>query len=263
MAQPPSWMGRTVQNAAATAKSWVYTLIDAARGAIGLADSGSPLTRHGCLLTIVAVVVPSVLMLAIGRRRPGDFGCRMPNRIAWRIVLVGYVVSLPVLAWMVRGPVMANYYHDQLHRAGATLFVGYYAVNMFCEHFLFHGVLLALFRRELRWPAPPPVLPVTAAGVGRVLQWFGFAQPTGTASGLRRWTRWLGLPDGCEVAIVASAVLFGVIHLGKDPRELLLSLPGGVALAFFAYRGNSWLAPFVLHLATAGTAFLMIPTAAS
>jgi membrane protease YdiL (CAAX protease family) len=75
---------------------------------------------------------------------------------------------------------------------------------------------------------------------------------------MHRLTRWIGLPADCVPAILTSTTLFGLVHVGKDPRELLLSLPGGVALAYIAYRTNSWLTVFVLHLATAGTAFLMI-----
>ncbi len=68
----------------------------------------------------------------------------------------------------------------------------------------------------------------------------------------------INLPDGCLLAVLASAMLFGLVHLGKDPRELMLSLPGGIALGYLAYRTNTWLIPLALHLATAGTACAMI-----
>ena len=47
-------------------------------------------------------------------------------------------------------------------------------------------------------------------------------------------------------------------HLTKDPRELMLSLPGGIALAFLAYRSNSALVPFLTHAGTAGLAYFLI-----
>jgi membrane protease YdiL (CAAX protease family) len=84
------------------------------------------------------------------------------------------------------------------------------------------------------------------------------AQPLGEARGFSRITCWLGLPTGCPIAIFASAALFGLIHGTKDFRELLLSIPGGIALAYLAYRTNSWLTPFVLHALTAGTACAML-----
>ena len=44
-----------------------------------------------------------------------------------------------------------------------------------------------------------------------------------------------------------------MVHLGKDWREAVLSLPGGIAVAYVAYRGDSWGIPFLLHALTAGT----------
>jgi membrane protease YdiL (CAAX protease family) len=74
---------------------------------------------------------------------------------------------------------------------------------------------------------------------------------------VRRVTSWIGLQSGCVPAVLASAALFALVHVGKDWRELLLSVPGGIVLAYMAYRTNTWLVPFVLHLATAGTACAM------
>jgi membrane protease YdiL (CAAX protease family) len=78
---------------------------------------------------------------------------------------------------------------------------------------------------------------------------------------MRRFNRWIGLPSGCVPAILTSAMLFSLVHVGKDPRELMLSLPGGLALAYISYRTDSWLTVLVLHLATAGTACAMLAAA--
>ena len=67
-----------------------------------------------------------------------------------------------------------------------------------------------------------------------------------------------GLPDGCLVAIVCSGFLFAAVHLGKNPRELLLSLPGGLASAYLAYRCNSWLVPATLHVAVAAVTAALV-----
>jgi len=83
-----------------------------------------------------------------------------------------------------------------------------------------------------------------------VLRWIGMAQPTDGARGVQRFTRWLGLPDGCLDAVLLSGLLFGFVHSGKNPRELLLSFPGGTFLAYLAYRCNSWHAPYLLHALT-------------
>jgi len=199
-------------------------------------------------------------MTALGRGRPVDLGCRAPNRYGWRIVVIGFLFSLPFLAWMVGGSEIGNLYLRQYRRAGLAAFLGYYLVNMCAEHFFFHGVLLAAFRRDRRWPGATALTPVTGTGWRRWMQWVGLAQPIDhhAVGRLERVRQWLGLPRGCAVAMVGSAALFGFIHVGKDVRELLLSFPGGLASAYLAYRSNSWLTPLALHLATAGTAFLML-----
>jgi membrane protease YdiL (CAAX protease family) len=92
----------------------------------------------------------------------------------------------------------------------------------------------------------------------RILRWVGLAQPSDADGAFQRLIQWIGLPANCVLAVICSGLLFGAIHLGKDPRELLLSVPGGIALAYVAFRTNSWLVPFALHLMTAGTAFLIL-----
>jgi len=209
-------------------------------------------------LLIVAGVIPWLLALLLGRGRPQDIGLRRANLLGWRLALVGYVLSLPFLWWMARSPDFALSYLRQFERAGGLAFCLYYTVNMLTEHFFLHGVLLAAFRPGRRWPAPAPLPSEAPADSRPILRWLGLAQPAHGAARLQRITRWVGLPDGCITAILASAMLFGLMHLPKDTRELLLSVPGGIALAFLAYRTNTWLTPFGLHLATAGTAFALV-----
>ncbi|MCH7527465.1 MAG: CPBP family intramembrane metalloprotease [Planctomycetes bacterium] len=205
---------------------------------------------------LAAGVVPWLIMASLRRGRPSDLGMRLPNPIGWRLLIVGFLIALPFVAWMARGEGFAAMYLPKFQRAPAAA-VAYYFVNFFVEHFFFHGVMLAAFRRQGRWPDLVGVSTSAKNGVRRGLQWFGLAQATGDARGWRRITRWIGLPEGCLFAMVASAALFGWIHMSKDPREFLLSFPGGVALAYIAYRTNTWLVPFALHALTAGTACLL------
>ncbi|MGB2988291.1 MAG: CPBP family intramembrane glutamic endopeptidase [Phycisphaerae bacterium] len=259
---------------------WVYRLIDTAFRLSGTESAHIEVLR-GVYLVLMAGVVPWLVMALTGRGRPFDLGFRRPNRFGWRIAVVGYLIAAPFLVWMVRGAGFAGPYLEQLERAGATVFILYYLANMLTEHFFLHGLVLAACRANRRWPPPLPVecgigLPECGTGLpecgraagfsprGRArdfrstLRWLGLAQPTGDTGGLRRITRWLGLAGGCVPAIVTSTMLFGLVHIGKDPRELVLSVPGGVALAYVAYRTNTWLIPFLLHVATAGTALAMI-----
>ena len=236
---------------------WTYGLIDDGLRLVGSEGHVTEIPATVYLVLVTGVIPWAVLALS-GRGRPYDLGFRRPNRYGWRITLVGYLISVPFLIWMVRGEGFATPYLRELDRAGPTGFTLYYVVNMLGEHFFFHGALLAAFRAGQRWPPPAPVAVDATDTLSSAMQWIGLVHPTSGAKGVRRVIRWTGLPDGCLPAIVASATLFGLIHVGKDPRELVLSIPGGVALGYMAYRTDTWLTPFVLHLATAGTACLMI-----
>lgn len=90
------------------------------------------------------------------------------------------------------------------------------------------------------------------------LRWLGLADDRRGATGWRGVMRGLGVPDHGEWAVLASGVLFALVHWGKDARELLLSLPGGIASAYLAYRTDTLATPLLLHLATAGTAYLLM-----
>ncbi|NOT00996.1 MAG: CPBP family intramembrane metalloprotease [Phycisphaerales bacterium] len=259
---PRQWLGETGRSVVRGVKQPVDTFV---RGSLttftevtGIQLPSHTFVRHGVYLFLVSVVIPWTLMAVLRRGRPVEIGFRRPNVIALRVLVCSFAVALPFLWWMVGSAGFASGYKPHLRSAGAVLFLVYYAVNMTGEHFLFHGIMLAAFRRQLRWPEPAVVEPVGGLGLRRAATWLGLAQTGGDARGHRRITRWLGLPTGCVPAVLWSAVLFCAIHAGKDQRELLLSFPGGAVLAYLAYRTNSWLTPYVLHLATAGTACAMM-----
>lgn len=237
---------------------WVRRLVGLLVDYVGVQPSSRSAFHFGAYLLLTAGVIPWLILFMLRRGRPYDLGCRWPNRYGWRVLVVGYLVAVPFLVWMVRGSRFAGPYLAHLESWGGLVFCAYYLANMLAEHFLFHGAFLAAFRVGHCWPGPPPTDAHATAPHRRLLQWLGLAQPAEGTGGLTRVTRWLGIEAGCVPAICASAALFGLVHAGKDSRELLLSLPGGVALAYIAYRTNSWLTPFALHLATAGTACAMI-----
>ena len=223
---------------------------------IGVADPGWML-RHGTYCVLSGIVIPWIILTLVGRGRPWDIGLRRPNAIAWRVLALGVIGSMPLLFWMVGGAKFADYYRPHFAQ-GRAAFLTYYAVNMISEHFLFHGVMLAALRRGTRWPSPAKVNDEPARGWVRLLRWIGLAQPTSDERGARRITAWFGLPAGCVCGVVVSGLLFGAAHIGKDGREFLLSFPGGMASAYIAYRTNSAVVPFLLHAATAGAACLMM-----
>jgi hypothetical protein len=208
---------------------------------------------------IMGIILPWVFMAVMGRGRPRDLGLRWPNRIGWRLIAAGYVLALPALLLMASSPAMRAYYRAEVTNNPGGQLVGTYLAVLLAEHFMFHGVLLALLRPTRRWPAVPPPAPVEGTRSSRALRWVGLAQPSsGGASGLSAAAAWLGLPQGCLLATVLQAALFGMVHLGKAPAELAFSFPGGVALAFVAYRCNSLLVPMLLHLATGLTTLALV-----
>ncbi len=294
-----SWLQPVVETAVHAPRSWLLG------GVRALLDHDVFRAREwseGLYLAIVGIVLPWTVMALLGRGRPGNLGVRLPNRIGLRVLGVAYLASLPFLFWMVHGSGLGQYYLPHLRRSGAAAFLSYYAVNMTGEHFLLHGVILAVLRPGMRWPHPPPLPPVRAKGLSllsRALRWIGLGMPTttGIAAGnneaaieeigakptseqaAREGTTavlqsslpdhgtvgrgevirsWIGLPRSCVFAVLGSACLFALVHVGKNPHELILSVPGGVILAYLAYRTNSFLTPFVLHIATAGTALGMM-----
>lgn len=250
-AQPyfPSWLTKLMSATSSSVHGFSRLLLRS----VGVDRPGIEL-GHGTYLLVVAGLIPLAVGIVVLRGTPKSLGCRVPNRYGWRLLLLGFVLALPFVIFMGTGSGMQRYYLPTLKRAGAAGLLSYYAVNMLTEHFLFHGVMLAGFRPSGRWAAS--ILPAVDTTV------------TGCCAGLRRWLGlgvrtaepgehplavWLGLPPHCGFAIFGSGVLFALVHLGKDWREAVLSLPGGLAIAYMAYRGDSLVIPLLLHALTAGT----------
>ena len=210
--------------------------------------------RWAIYFVLAAGVIPWAVLALARRGRPYNLGFRLPNRIGWRIIAVGWLLAFPFQLWMIKGASFADYYRPQLERSGGLVFLSYYAAVILAEHFYFHGFLLATCRSGGSWPGPATVVPPGGGLRVSVLQWLGLCQPVDGATGTAKLTRWIGLQDRCLLPILVSVLLFAAVHLGKDPRELALSLPGGIALGYVSYRTNTWFIPFLLHALNAGTA---------
>ena len=185
---------------------WAYNCIAAGCDSLQLFP-GRPELRSSLYLLLMAAAIPWLLLAVFGRGRPYDLGLRRPNRIGWRLLVVGYVLALPFLFWMTRGSEFSTDYLRQLQHAGTSAFLIFYFVNMLSEHFFFHGLLLATCRTGQRWPEPAPVATGATNGATSALRWLGMAQPTNHARGFPRLLRWVGLPSGCVPAVCASATL--------------------------------------------------------
>ncbi|MBN1341288.1 MAG: CPBP family intramembrane metalloprotease [Phycisphaerae bacterium] len=206
----------------------------------------------------MALIIPWIFMTLIGRGRPRDLGIRLPNRVGWRLTLAAYLLSLPLLAAMAASPDTRAYYQREVFALPFWTVFGPYLAVLIAEHFFFHGVLLALLRPTRRWPVVPTPAPLEGSLAKKALRWIGLAQPTEAARGTDRIARWIGLPDACLLAMLLQSILFGLVHIGKSNVELAMSFPGGLALAYVAYRCNSWLVPMFLHAATGITVLALI-----
>lgn len=249
----PKWLNQTTVRFRVSFIDYASKALDAT---VGWTPDGR--WRWAMLSAVMALVLPWVVMAVIGRGRPRDLGIRRPNRIGWRLLIFGYLASFPLLAAMASSPTLQAYYRREIDAYSVAGLFGPYMVVLIAEHFLFHGVYLAVLRPGRRWPIVPEPAPTEGTRLGKVLRRLGLAQPTGDARGVLRVMRWIGLPDACLTAVLLQTVLFGLIHLGKAPAEVAMSFPGGLAMAYVAYRCNSWLVPMLLHAATGTTVLVLV-----
>lgn len=251
---PPEWIPSAIQHPIRDARRFVIRAIH--QVATTIAGNGFPSElTNGAYLLLIAGLFPMIAARLFGRSLY-DLGWRSPNRLALRYFLVGVVISVPFLIWMVNSSTIATPYLKQLDRLGFSAFAAFYLVNMFTEHLLLHGVVLGLARPDGCWPQSVPLV-LQRKGFTGFLRWLGLANPSNHAVA-HRCVSWLGLASGCLIPIGFSALLFGLVHLGKDTRELILAFPGGLAQAYITYRSNSWFTPFLIHLATASLALAMM-----
>lgn len=260
-----TWLVVAIQPAATP--DWIRRAATATRSTLGASLRsltanviGRPLGQEASFALYLALVfglVPLLALLVAGARTPSTMGLRSPNRLGWRLVLAAIALGAPFQVWMICGSDYATPYLKQWERLGPAAFFVYYFAIMAAEHFFCHGAVVVLSRPDRRWPAPNEFPPGAARHRG-LLAWLGFRRPVGDVHGFARITRWCGLADGNVLPIATSALVFGMVHLGKHPRELLLSFPGGMVIAFLALRCNSWLVPFMIHAGTASTALALM-----
>jgi membrane protease YdiL (CAAX protease family) len=74
---------------------------------------------------------------------------------------------------------------------------------------------------------------------------------------------WFGIPTWAWPALIGQALIFGLIHWGKHPAEILSAFPGGLGLGMLTYRIRSVWATILLHIGTGaivvGVAFMASP----
>ena len=115
------------------------------------------------------------------------------------------------------------------------------------EHFLICGVLVAILLPTRRLPRPVSIATIDGHGWRRGLRWLGLAQPGSTAD-VSRLLAWFGLSRTQFITLIASGALFWSVHIGKNNLvEIILSFPGGVAVAYLTLRAHSIWPAIVAH----------------
>jgi membrane protease YdiL (CAAX protease family) len=181
---------------------------------------------------VLAMIIPGIVLWLVGRA-PTDTGLAVPNRLGWRIIFVSVAGSIPFGFWFTR---------DAAFNPNEPLITPSYVLSlltMIPEHFFICGVVTALMLPSRRLPNPVPLAPISGSRPVRFLRWIGLAQPASAPSASRALS-WFGLSARQLVAILASGIIFGLIHVGKpDQLEVVLSFPGGVTVAYVTLRARS------------------------
>lgn len=196
----------------------------------------------------VFVCVPIVVVWLLGVP-PKALGMGRMAQHGWRIVAVGFALSLPVLVWVGLQPGIYKYYAKMFRADGWDPILAN-AVVIVVEHAFIEGLLLAValppgWRFEEMGPEP--------RRSGR-LCWLGF----GNTDGGRGFFDWVGIPPQVLPALVGQALVFGFVHAGKELAELVTSFPGGFGLGLLTYRIRSVWPSVLLHL---GTGAIILTTA--
>jgi len=188
--------------------------------------------------TAVGMIVPAGLWVLAGRRL-ADTGLGMPNLVGVRMILVSIAVAIPFGLWLNLGARLGE---------GNRRLPSHYALYLLTtipEHALLCGAITALMLPARRLPDPVPMAPIEGSLAVRTLRWLALAQPSERGA-----LGWFGLAGPSLFAIVASGAVFGLIHVGKpDPLEVMLSFPGGVAVAYVTLRSHSIWPGVVAHWA--------------
>jgi len=190
---------------------------------------------------LVGIVIPAPLLMLAGRRLR-DVGIGWPNALGRRLIVVSVVLSVPFGLWLLSA-------HPQFRQRGTDIpSAACMLLTVVPEHFLICGVYVAILLPGRRLPNPIPVAAVKGPLPVRALRWLGLAQPP-ASSGENRTLAWFGLTWASFAAILASGGLFWMVHIGKESTlEVILSLPGGVAVAYVTLRSRSIWTAIPAHL---------------
>lgn len=198
------------------------------------------------LCFISSMVIPIIIIL-IKKRKLTDFGLGMLNRLGIRLTVVAIIISIPFGLWI---QLASPYPHRLTTMYALSLF------NKIPEHFLILGILVALMLPLRRLPSPAYVAPIEGSALTKIFRWLGIAQPM-TPDSDNRILAWFGLNWTLLFAMVASGLVFYMIHLGRANHvEVALSLPGGILVSYVTIRTHS-----IWHVIPAHWTLNLVPMA--
>ena len=185
------------------------------------------------------VALPALLMRLRGRHWR-DVGVRWPNMLGWRYVAIGIGVGVLMAVAFVWERKRLSGVDLPMNIREALLLLA----SSVPEHLCISGFVLAsLLPRERI--AKQPSLPARHG----ILAWLGLGAVNPTWSAWPGLFGWLGLRNWGEVAAISGAALvFGFVHLGARPIELVTSFPGGWLIAYMTLRSGSVLPAWLIHL---------------
>lgn len=188
-----------------------------------------------------------ILLLMLLGRKPKALGMGKMAQHGWRITALGYAIALPFLIWLGLRPSLQKYYANMFTDGGAErAFANMLVIAV--EHALIEGGILALALPGKGFEEHGDEPRRTG-----MFAWLGFGRPEGAPGGWRGLLAWLGIPAWTLPAMVGQALIFGVVHAGKDFGELLSAYPGGLGLGLLTWRIRSVWPSVILHIGTGAT----------
>ncbi len=166
----------------------------------------------------------------------------------FKVLLLLYLVSLPVLIWLSAREDMYQYYLPYI-KEGLWNYVLWTNLIMVFEHVSLQGILVAFMEPDF------------FSGLSEKLN--GSESNEGKRTKRRlKWVRdlqnWFSIDPYYYFVILLDSLLFMLIHVGKPLSEVLTAFPGGVFLALLAFKFKSFLPCYIIHTMTAGTIIFLI-----
>ncbi len=176
--------------------------------------------------------VPFMTIFLLLREDAANFGFRnTDSRGVWWIVAAMYAALLIGMLFACRWTVFQDYYPIFRHFPEfASAFRAYPAANPFTLE--------------------PVLMAYALASYGMYLFCWEFFFRGFLLFGLQRSIGWW--------AVIAQAVAFGLLHIGKPMPEVICSFAAGLILGWLALKSKSFLPCFVLHWAASMTFDLLV-----